>query len=266
MITKQDSLAAVLQGHESRVDTLIELSPVFRQLRHPETRKTMARLTTVEQAAGMAGIDADDLVRRLNGEAAAADVPVKSARDHHGRPAALDRMAVENIIEVDVREDLRTGHEPFGRIMAARGQIPAGGALSVRAIFEPVPLYAVMARQGFDHHTEELGDEDWQVWFYRAEAPPEIASAAAVTPRGQPSVEEAEGVIVLDVRNLEPPEPMVRTLTALAELPAGGTLVQINSRVPQFLLPQLEERGFRYEVREQAPELVRVIIYRAATG
>ena len=55
---------------------------------------------------------------------------------------------------------------------------------------------------------------------------------------------------------------MVRTLEALESLPEGHTLVQLNVRVPQFLLPQLEERGFTYEIREQSPDLVRVFIRR----
>ena len=67
-------------------------------------------------------------------------------------------------------------------------------------------------------------------------------------------------VIVLAGRGLEPPEPMVRTLEALAEMPRGKTLVQINVRVPQYLLPKLSERGFVYDVREQGPDLVRMFI------
>ena len=73
------------------------------------------------------------------------------------------------------------------------------------------------------------------------------------------TAEDAD-VIVLDVRGLEPPEPMVRTLEALAEMPRGKTLVQINVRVPQFLLPKLTERGFTYDIREQGPDLVRLFI------
>ena len=56
---------------------------------------------------------------------------------------------------------------------------------------------------------------------------------------------------------------MLRTLAALEQLPAGGVLVQINVRVPEFLLPLLDERGFTYEIREQEPGLVRVFIRRA---
>lgn len=196
-------------------------------------------------------------------------------------PAALARIAEHKRIEVDVREALRAGEEPFARIMAARREVPAGGALSVRAIFEPVPLYAVMRAQGFAHWTEELGPEDWRVWFYpddpgsddahppppqanagaAAGAPPATAVGGAPTRAADANDTEADsGVVVLDVRGLEPPEPMVRTLVALEALPPDGTLVQLNVRVPQFLLPMLEERGFTYEVREQAPDLVRVFI------
>lgn len=46
--------------------------------------------------------------------------------------------------------------------------LPDGGVLRVRAIFEPRPLYSVMASRGFEHWTEELGEEDWRVWFWRA--------------------------------------------------------------------------------------------------
>nr|PZN91562.1 MAG: hypothetical protein DIU52_03075 [bacterium] len=212
-------------------------------------------------------------------------------------PEFLAAIAPECIVDLDVREDLRAGREPFTRIMAAREALPAGGVLRVRAIFEPVPLYRVMQRHGFAHWTEELAADDWRVWFWRegeaqalavtadatnsaaAEAhdsgsrdgphtPPAPRRADAADVAGPDEANDATGqeddVVVLDVRGLEPPEPMVRTLEALERLPAGATLVQINARVPRFLLPRLEERGFTYEVREQAPDLVRVFIRRRA--
>ena len=67
---------------------------------------------------------------------------------------------------------------------------------------------------------------------------------------------------VLDVRGLEPPEPMQRTLEILETLPVGGTLMQINSRVPQFLLPLLEERGFEYTKMSEAGGVVTGLIRR----
>lgn len=196
------------------------------------------------------------------------------------RPAAVAGVPGDRIVHLDVREDLREGREPFSRIMAARQEVPEGGVLCLRAIFEPVPLYRVMERQGFTHHTERLADDDWRVWFLseggdavreRVSAPASTdgstGAASEATPDATgtpdaPDTPDATDVVVLDVRGLEPPEPMVRTLEALESLPEGHTLLQINVRVPQFLLPRLEERGFVYEIREQAPDLVRVFIRR----
>ena len=181
-------------------------------------------------------------------------------------PAGLARIPAEDVVELDVREALRSGREPFSMIMEAREKVPEGGALSLRAIFEPVPLYGVMARHGFAHWTEKLSGDDWRVWFYPEEGSGSPEPSGSGASEGKTAAAEDAGeedVVVLDVRGLEPPEPMVRTLEALEELPEDGTLVQINVRVPRFLLPQLEERGFAYEIREQEPDLVRVFIRRA---
>lgn len=177
-------------------------------------------------------------------------------------PGALAAIPDARVVAVDVREDLRQGREPFQRIMEARARVPDGGALCLRAIFEPFPLYGVLGRQGFAHHTECLADDDWRVWFYPEGAPAPSTSAPQAAP-AEGTADDDTGVVVLDVRGLEPPEPMVRTLEALNDLPPDGTLVQLNVRVPRFLLPELEARGFTYEIREQEPELVRVFIRRA---
>ncbi|HEU5208963.1 MAG TPA: DUF2249 domain-containing protein [Longimicrobiales bacterium] len=201
---------------------------------------------------------------RSHGQAVEPSSAARPAPGEGAEPPALAAIPAERRIVLDVRDELRAGNEPFRAIMTALRERPDDGALAVRAIFEPVPLYTVMRRQGLEHYTEELGPEDWRVWFYadgsepaadRPENVPETAPDVAVSAA-------TDDVVVLDVRGLEPPEPMMRTLAALEQLPVGGTLVQLNVRVPQFLLPLLEERGFTYEVREQDAELVRVFIRR----
>lgn len=183
-------------------------------------------------------------------------------------PDFLAALPPERRVDLDVREDLRNGREPFSRIMEARATLPAGGVLCLRATFEPTPLYAVMSKQGFDHWTEELAPDDWRVWFHpRAVAAsaedaanaPATGGAAAAAPAAVPVPEDAP-LVVIDVRGMEPPEPMVRTLAALEELPHGKTLLQINERVPQFLLPRLEELGFTYKIVEQAEGVVRLFV------
>jgi len=57
--------------------------------------------------------------------------------------------------------------------------------------------------------------------------------------------------MILDNRGLEPPQPMMRTLTALETLPKGETLTIINDRRPMFLYEQLDELGYLYETKER---------------
>lgn len=156
-------------------------------------------------------------------------------------PLALQVVDPAAIVEADVREDLRAGREPFQRIMAARDEAPADGALVVRATFEPAPLYRVMGKAGWSYHTEKLAEDDWRVWFYHE-------------------------IPVLDVRDMEPPEPLALTLNAAAALPPGGALVQLNVRVPQFFLPKLTDLGFTHDVREVSPDRVHVRISRPAAA
>jgi TusA-related sulfurtransferase len=258
-----DRISTVLGRDPRMLDVLLACSPAFGHLRNPLLRKTMARLATVEHAARVAQIDPQVLLTRINaalaGEAVP-DAPIRriDAPAEPTRPDALSRLLDDQIVECDVREDLRSGREPINRIMAAARTVSAGQALRLRAIFEPVPLYPVLARKGFAHFTERLADDDWCVWFWHAGDAPAAADGAPADSADTSDL--SADVVVLDVRGLEPPEPMVRTLEALEQLPRGKTLLQINVRVPQFLIPRLAERGFVYEVREQSEDLVRIFI------
>jgi uncharacterized protein (DUF2249 family)/TusA-related sulfurtransferase len=261
VISPGDRVSDVLARDETLVDVFAAASPAFERLRNPVMRKLMARLVTVEQAARVASVDPEALVARLNqalaGGAVSAPEPAMKSRATSPRPAWLENPGARPVVELDVRDDLRAGREPFHAVMRAVRSLPADGIFALRAIFEPVPLYKVLAAMGFAHHTEVLADDDYRVWFHRdGSAPGGAPDPSAPTP-------DDPHVVVLDVRGLEPPEPMVRTLEALEALPADGVLVQVNVRVPQFLLPKLAERGFVHEIQQQSPDLVHLFIRHA---
>jgi uncharacterized protein (DUF2249 family) len=275
-----DRVSDVLARDEALVEVFVRQSVHFTKLRNRTMRRIMARLVTVEDAARMAGADAAALVGELNAALGIAAEPVAAtggvgearAVRSQDPPASVapGRPTGARVVEVDVREDLRAGREPFSKILAAVRDVSAGEVLWLRATFEPVPLYTVLAKRGFLHEARAEGPEDWSVWFWlpdtsggepAAVAPPPAEPAGTQAASEAPR-EPATATIRLDVRGLEPPEPMVRTLTALETLPEGHTLVQINVRVPQFLLPILAERGYAWEVDESPADHVVVRIRR----
>jgi uncharacterized protein (DUF2249 family) len=176
-----------------------------------------------------------------------------------GPPAALAAIPAERWVRLDVRDDIRRGEEPLARIMSAvRGLAPDQG-LRLRAPFEPLPLYKVLATRGLAHWTECRAPDDWVVWFYRAEGGTGRSPAPARSPTAAAG---PEAVIRLDVRGLEPPEPMVQVLAQLETLGPGQALEVLHDRRPLFLYPQLDDRGFSHETDEPAPGLVRIVIRR----
>ncbi|MBL8367326.1 MAG: DUF2249 domain-containing protein [Candidatus Accumulibacter sp.] len=66
--------------------------------------------------------------------------------------------------------------------------------------------------------------------------------------------------IVLDVRDLEPPEPMVRTMEALDTLAASEELLVLLPREPYPLYRALELNGFTWKSERQADGTVQVLI------
>jgi uncharacterized protein (DUF2249 family) len=130
--------------------------------------------------------------------------------------------------------------------------------LVLRAPFEPLPLYAVLGKRGFAHWTDCRAPDDWSVWFYRGEG------TAAESPGQAGAGDAAPGpsTRVIDVRGLEPPQPMVRVLEQLDRLEPGQQLEVIHDRRPLFLYPQLDDRGFVHRTEEPEPGLVRIVIRR----
>ena len=171
------------------------------------------------------------------------------------RPQALRRVTAANLVHLDVREDIRRGQEPFAKIMATVKALAPEQALVLRAPFEPVPLLAALGKRGFAHWAEQRAPDDWTVWFYRE---PSAPAEAVAGPRAAAS---AEGdMAVLDVRGLEPPEPMVQILERLDTLAPGQRLVVLHERRPMLLYPQLDERGFLHDTEEVEPGLVRIVV------
>ena len=154
-------------------------------------------------------------------------------------------------VTIDVREDIRSGREPFSKIMGAVSALRANEQLRLIAPFEPVPLVAVLAKQGFTHSAKAVGAGDWEVVFtpngQKTENPrPEIQTHPS------PFTPAATEIVEVDARGLEPPQPLVKILEAVATLPAGSRVLARTDRRPMHLYAQLEERGFVAETQEQS--------------
>ncbi len=266
-ITPKTKIADMIARHPELVDVLVSYNARFGLLKNPVMRNTFARLATVRHAAKVAGVNLSELISTLNRAAgeAAPDIVAADLDEHTDAPSVPARsLPVRNIIEqrrvrttpLDVRDIMKTGGEPFQIIMKTAARIPQGEALILETLFEPVPLYDVVAGKGFDHETEQLADDHFRIWFYR--------TAATDTSRQETGnrerIREQGSTVELDVRGLEPPGPMAMILETMARLDPSQRLVVLHERVPVFLYAKLDERGYAYETEELDAHHVRLII------
>ncbi len=149
---------------------------------------------------------------------------------------------------LDVRKDILSGAAPCSKIKHTASLLNEGDTLQLIAPFEPTPLYDLLGRDGFTHQSRALGGGDWEVRFTKNPAEAERQLSLVAAPDREASGCgcgcASEETVQLDLRGLEPPQPMVRVLDALMSLPDGATLRAVTDRQPMHLIEQLEMRGF----------------------
>lgn len=173
------------------------------------------------------------------------------------KPEFLDTITAENIKELDVRPILIGGQDPFSQIMSAISALGGGEVLKLINSFEPLPLYKVLGRQGYEHFTEQFGNE-YHIYFWKTETADEGDKTVLV----QKEKADTTVVIELDVRELEPPEPMIKILEKLTQLPECAVLLVHHHREPVMLYPKLEEHGFEATANKIEENYYKVLISR----
>ncbi len=144
-------VAALLDTWPELEDVLIAQAPEFKKLRNPILRRTVARVATLEQAAGIAGISARALVIALRTAAGQAiDEAIESggasADVDEAPPAWFDPARVVHSIDADAL--LEAGQTPLNAAIAAAGALASGEILEVTASFRPLPLAEYLRKQG----------------------------------------------------------------------------------------------------------------------
>lgn len=164
-----------------------------------------------------------------------------------------------NIVELDVRPMLSAKIEPFSAIMDKVKSLQEGDVFVLHAPFKPTPLFKVMGRKGFDHEVEHVGKKHWKVTFWKSESEI-LADKPVEAVKKADAIHATSRTYTLDNRGLEPPQPMIRTLSKLEMMGDDETLVIHNDRRPMFLFPELDELGYSYETEEAAEGGYRITI------
>jgi hypothetical protein len=151
-ITPVTRVADLLESWPELEDTLIGQASAFRRLKNPVLRRTVARVATLEQAAGVGGLAVRDLVAALRRAAGLDDAPPGESCVAEGGAAPVTPDWVSGghvVVTLDAEALLDAGDVPLPVIAEKARGLGSGELLRIDSGFRPAPLVDSLARQGF---------------------------------------------------------------------------------------------------------------------
>ena len=142
----------LLDAYPHLEDTLLELSPAFSKLRNPILRRTVAKVTTLQQAAKVAGISPILLLETLR---QAAGLPIDGSNEsidieneQKDKPEWFDETNIT--IRFDARPIIESGENPMQEIIRLSKELQNNQIMELTAPFKPVPIMDLLKSKGFE--------------------------------------------------------------------------------------------------------------------
>lgn len=253
MITKDMKISKMLENYPATLEILLQTSPHFNKLKNKLLRKTLASRVNIEQASSIAGADLNSLLFNLNKAVNPISTPqfeienstIDKFKIDESADEFLESIKDKKIITLDVRPIIESGKDPFTDIMSKVKLLTNDEIFLLINSFEPIPLYSVLGKKNFEHKTIKR-EEEFNVYFFRKDnSSIDAGNVSEEKNHESMAAHELENVIEIDVRELSPPEPMIKILETLSKVDEKTVLVVHHHREPLMLYPKLEERGYK---------------------
>lgn len=158
-ITLQTKISELLEDYPSLETKLLELSPVFSKLKNPILRRTVARVTSLQQAAMVAGINPILLVKELRTMAglSSLDLDTNEVNVEQDALSSAPDWFVEGRIKrvLDARPIIDAGGSPMQEILRLANELGSNEILRLTTSFRPQPIIDVLKSKGFEVWSKE---------------------------------------------------------------------------------------------------------------
>lgn len=271
-INSGTKISIIIAHNKEAIEAIASVNPHFNKLRNPILRRILAPRVSIADAARIGKCKPEDLLQKLHAIGFEIDIPetdiTPSKEIPDKQPKSIQQAISKNkIVSFDVRPMLESGDDPFLAIQNKLKETPEGSALEVINSFEPTPLINILQKKGY--LTWVKNEEDKISTYFIKETKANQAEEPEISDHGvtseklkemRDSFHEKQKEI--DVRDLEMPLPMLTILGELEELPTGFALYVHHKKVPQYLIPELAERKFKYAWHIQGDYDVKLLIFR----
>jgi hypothetical protein len=166
IITPKTKISQVLDAYPDLEKVLIEYAPAFKKLKNPMLRKTVAKVTTLQQAAAIADVKVEVLINNLRKEVGQDLYSDASSSGYNTeKPGWFKEERIKSTL--DAKGMLDAGEQPVNQAIADLKKLEAGSIYKVNAPFLPAPLIDKASSLGVKHWVVKEGEEDFTIYFYK---------------------------------------------------------------------------------------------------
>jgi hypothetical protein len=167
VITPKTKVLQLIEAYPQLEDVLIAYVPAFKKLKNPVLRNTVARITTLQQAASIGNVHVGDLVNHLRKEVGQ---ELFSADQDGGYKTSQPSWYNDNLIEnqLDAREMLAVGEHPVNQVISDLNKLSEGKIYKLTAPFLPAPLIDKASSLQFDHWVKKEQDDLFLIFFVKS--------------------------------------------------------------------------------------------------
>ena len=164
IITPKTRISELLEDFPELEKTLIEYAPAFTKLKNPLLRKTIAKITNLQQTSAIAGVQVEELINALRKEAGQEMAGIQdNAMYNETKPSWFDKEKVTS--GLDAREMLERGEHPVNQVMAELKDLKAGEIYELKTPFLPAPLIDKASGLKYDHWVLKKSVNEFLVYF-----------------------------------------------------------------------------------------------------
>lgn len=268
-INQHTKISALIKENSESIAAIVSINKRFEKLNNPLLRKIFASRITIEDAAKIGGTTIEVFFEKL--KPLGFDFEMGNFTKNSSKIQPPDfylNIKQEHIIELDVRNDIAEGKDPLNKIMETLKNMPEKSVLKLINSFEPTPLISLLSRKGYVSFVLHADSSLVHTFIKRDEGkaqnlfPEQKMFTATDAEMGKLLNSFGEKIVNLDVRELEMPLPMVTILNELETLPANTLLNVVHRKIPMYLFPELETRGYQYKVNQLDEDKVQILIFK----
>jgi len=167
IISPKTKVYELLLAYPELEDLLIELAPVLKKLKNPVLRKTIEKVTTLQQAAQVGEIPVHTIVNTLRNKVGQETLEGLEA-NVSGKSDKPSWFSEEKIVKrLDARPVIEQGGHPLGDVLSGVGDLQTGEIFELVTPFLPAPLIDRVVSQGFDNWSDKKAEDHYINYFFR---------------------------------------------------------------------------------------------------